>query len=58
MKGLRQRLEEIFVALSFAETGEHEKAREILKETIFAKGVESDHSVCSMMPLTLKGTKP
>ncbi len=52
MKCLRQKLEKIFAAITFAETGEHEKAREILKES---KTIEIDPSVHSLMPLAVKG---
>ncbi len=32
MKGLKKRLEDIFTAVAFAEAGEHDTAREILRE--------------------------
>lgn len=54
MKSLRKRLEEIFLAITFAETGEYEKAREILRKSETATGV-NDSSVHSLIPLVLKG---
>ncbi len=37
MKGLMKRLENMMMAVTFAEAGEHDTAREILKETEEAK---------------------
>ncbi|MBI5631861.1 MAG: hypothetical protein HZA15_00035 [Nitrospirae bacterium] len=33
MKGLGEKIEKIMMAITFAESGEHETARELMKET-------------------------
>jgi len=41
MKGLRKKLENIFAAVAFAEDGEFETAREIMKEDITKENLDT-----------------